>query len=331
MRRYTRALILASALTVAGALQGQETELLRWGFQAGDTWQYRLTQNTSISGDPVRDPDSGQMIGESIRQSQLQTLTLEAAVRQVEANGNATVDWTYTRMQMSTELDGTSLDWDSDRPDPGLAESPLGSMIAPLEAMLGRTLTVVMTPRGQTLEVRGAEAMLAAMHEGLPPEIAPMMEEQLGPMFDEEQMASQFTGGVGSLPEAPVASGDSWTTHTEVPMPMLGGDLVSEIRNSVTGFDNRSGERVVLILHEGTIELDAPELGGGLPMTITLDDASLSGSTTFSVDRGLILNSTSTSQQVMTMSMPAAGMRVRMRTESSTGLELVGPVTGSQR
>ena len=114
-------------------------------------------------------------------------------------------------------------------------------------------------------------------------------------------------------------------------MPMLGGDLVSEIRNSVTGFENRSGERVVLILHEGTIELDAPELGGGLPMTITLDDASLSGSTTFSVDRGLILNSTSTSQQVMTMSMPAAGMRLRMRTETSTGLELVGPVTGSQR
>ena len=49
------ALILDSTLAVAGPLQGHE--LLRWGFQAGDTWQYRLTQNTSTGTDPVRDTD----------------------------------------------------------------------------------------------------------------------------------------------------------------------------------------------------------------------------------------------------------------------------------
>ncbi len=114
-------------------------------------------------------------------------------------------------------------------------------------------------------------------------------------------------------------------------MPMFGGNMTSEIQNTVSGFENKSGERVVLILHEGTIEIDNPALGGALPMTITVNDARQSGSTTFSVDRGLILSSAIVTEQVMTMSMPAAGMRVRMRTESSTGLELVGPVTGSQR
>ena len=330
-RRYNRAppRPRALALTVPGPVRGRE--LLRWGFQAGDTWEYRLTQSTLTRGDPLRSPESGQMMGQSIRTSQLQTLTLEVAVRQVEANGNITVDWTYTRMQMSTELGGTSFDWDSDRPDTSLADTPQSSMIAPLEAMLGRTLTVVMTPLGEMLEVRGGDAMLAAMLEGLDPRIAPMMEEQLGSMFGEERMVSEFMGGVGTLPEAPVGLGDSWTTHSEMSLPMFGGNMTSETRHTVTGFENQSDERVVLILHEGTIELDDSGRGEGLPFTVSLNDASLSGSTTFSLDRGLILSSATKTEQVMTMSMPAAGMRQRMRTESSTVLELVGPVTGRKR
>lgn len=262
MKRLTRALTLASALTVAGPVQAQE--LLRWGFQEGDTWQYRWTQNLLTRGDPLRDPDSGQLMGESIRQSQLRTLTLEAAVRQVATNGDITVDWTYTWAQMSTELGGTSFEWDSDRPDLSLAETPLGSRVAVLEAMaiLGRTLTVVMTPLGQILEVRGAEAMLTAILEGLDPAMAPMMEEQFGPMYVEQHMAAEFTGGLAMLPETPVAVGDSWTTHSEVAIPMFGVSITSETRNTVTGFENQSGERVVLILHESTMELGDPGLGG---------------------------------------------------------------------
>ena len=104
-----------------------------------------------------------------------------------------------------------------------------------------------------------------------------------------------------------------------------------DVRDTVTGFENQSDERVVLILHEGTIELDDSGRGEGLPFTVSLNDASLSGSTTFSLDRGLILSSATKTEQVMTMSMPAAGMRQRIRTESSTVLELVGPVTGRKR
>ncbi len=65
MRHFIRALTLALALTVPGPVRGQE--LLRWGFQAGDTWEYRLTQSTLTRGDPLRSPESGQMMGQSIR------------------------------------------------------------------------------------------------------------------------------------------------------------------------------------------------------------------------------------------------------------------------
>ena len=257
MRHFARALTLASALTVAGPAQGQE--LLRWGFQAGDTWQYRLTQNTSTSSEPLRDPDSGQRAGVSISQSQIQTTTFEAAVQQVEANGNATVDWTYTRMQVSMEgLPGMSFDWDSDRPDPSVEATPLGAMITPLKAMVGQTLTVVMTPLGEILERRGGDAMLAAMLEGLDPEMARAMEGQLGGMF--EGMGSDFMGALGALPEDPVDLGDSWTSHSETPTPAL-GNMTSDTQNTISGFGNQSGERVVMILHEGTIELDSS--GGG--------------------------------------------------------------------
>ena len=329
MRHFIRALTLALALAASGPVQGQE--LLRWGFQEGDTWEYRLTQNSLVSGEPVRSPETGRKMGQGIRQSQLQTLTLEAAVRGVEPNGNITVDWTYTRMQMSAEMGRTSFEWDSDRPDPSLGNTPPGAMIAPLQAMLGRTLTVVMTPLGETVELRGAEAMLAAMLEGMDPAFAQMMEEQLGSVFDEEQMASQFMGGVATLPEAPVSVGDSWTTSTEVAMPMLGGTMTSETQNTITEVENRSGERVVLILHEGTMALDSRERVGGTPVTITMNEALLNGSTTFSLGRGMILSSTSKNEQVMTMRWPGAGMQQRIRTESFTVLELVGPVSENQR
>ena len=328
MKHFVRALTLASALFVAGPVQAQE--LLRWGFQDGDTWEYRMTQNVSTRVDPLRSPETGQLSGQSMQQSQIQTVTLEAAVQQVDADGNITVDWTYTRIQMSAELAETSLEWDSDRPDSTLAGTPQASMIAPLQAMLGRTLTVVMTPRGEILEWSGGEAMLAAMLEGMDPAMSLMMEEQLGPMFDGEQMASQFMGGATTFPESPMAVGDSWTARSEVPLPML-GNMVSEIRNTVTEFGNQSGERVVLIVHEGTMELDAPELGPDLPMTITLNEGSQSGSTTFSLDRGLILSTTNTTEQAMTSSMPAMGIRMQTRTEGSIVLELVGPVTGPPR
>ncbi len=106
-------------------------------------------------------------------------------------------------------------------------------------------------------------------------------------------------------------------------MPAL-GDMTSDTQNTISGFGNQSGERVVMILHDGTIELDSPGLAG-LPVTMRVDDSSMSGSTTFSLDRGLILSSTSTNEQVITMSMP--GMRMQMRTEGTTLMELVGPVT----
>lgn len=316
MSHFIRALALASALAVAGPVQGQE--LLRWGFQAGDTLEYRMTEKQSTSGE---------MMGQSISQSGVQTWTLEAAVRQVEANGNATVDWTYTRVQMSTEGDGMSFDWDSDRPDPSVTDTPLDSMVASLEAMIGLTLTVVITPLGEILEVRGADAMLDAMLGELDPSNAPMMEEQFQTMFGEEWIGSSFMGGLGTFPEAPVGSGGSWTTRSETSVPFMGGSMALETRNTVTGFENRSGERVALILHEGTIELDSSGEGFmGLPISFALDDASHSGSTAFSIDRGLILSSTSRTEFVMSISMPDAGIRQQMQVEGSTILELVGPV-----
>ena len=70
---------------------------------------------------------------------------------------------------------------------------------------------------------------------------------------------------------------------------------------------------------------------GHLPVTITMNEALLNGSTTFSLGRGMILSSTSKNEQVMTMRWPGAGMQQRIRTESSTVLELVGPVSENQR
>ncbi len=308
----------------AGPAQGQE--LLRWGFEPGDTWVYRVTESQSIESNPLRSPESGQLTGQPVRMTQRQMSTIEASVGAPEANGNIAVDWTHTRAQVSVDAIEASLDWDSDDPaddlDPAF-EAAIGS----IRARIGQTLTVVMSPRGEIVEVRGVDAIIdaiiASVGSDLDAAALPLVRRQLESMFGPEQIGSEFLGGLGVLPEEPMTVDASWLSQARLQSPLAPELGPSETRHTIEGFDDRSGERVARIRHEGLIGgLD--EVSRALPSAFSLNDATVFGETEFSLTRGLILQSSKTSEFAVTVRSPE-GVRQRIRSENTTSLEIIEP------
>lgn len=119
-----------------------------------------------------------------------------------EAGADDTVVGRYTFSSVSAEVDGM----------PGLAQAPF-DMNDLYQGMVGVTLTVVMTRGGEMVEFDGLETVMEGMLARLeaPDELRAMVNEFLEGNLGEDQM-EQMTGQSGlSMPDRPVAVGDTWT------------------------------------------------------------------------------------------------------------------------
>lgn len=196
-----------AVLAFATPLQGQD--LLRWRFRAGDTWYYRTVQTGSTAMEAVRSPDSGQLVTPDMEMTQETTDIVRAVVREVDPDGAATVDLTYLRARMSGDVFGTRIEWSSD--ESAVPSDPMLGMVAAVTAaMVGHTVTMVVSPIGEVLEVRGIEEIEDAMFAAIEPALGALLnEQQMREMYEgmlqEDQLGSAFLGGLGTFPVDAVA------------------------------------------------------------------------------------------------------------------------------
>lgn len=152
---------------------------------------------------------AGTTTTETRTQTQMQGMDIEVSMSMrmdhdavFEAGSDETVVGRYTISSVSAEMGGM----------PGLDQMPV-DLNDLYQGMVGVTFTLVMTRGGEMVEFDGLEAMMEAMLDRLeaPDELRAMMGQFVEGNFGEDQI-KQMAGQSGlSMPDHPVAVGDTWT------------------------------------------------------------------------------------------------------------------------
>ena len=154
-------------------------------------------------------PYQGSTTAETRTRTQIQGMDLEGTVTVrmdhdvvFEAGEDDTVAGRHTISAVSAEFGDM----------PGMDQLPF-DLNDLYQEMVGLTFTTVMTRNGEMVEFDGLEAMMEAMLSlvELPDEFREAASQMIEANFGEEQMR-QMTGQTGlSMPDRPVAIGDTWT------------------------------------------------------------------------------------------------------------------------
>lgn len=220
---------MAGVLVLAG-LGGSTASAaaLRWKFQPGETLHYIMDQNaiTSFKGG-----------AQDIKTTTTQKIDMDWVVKEVGADGVASLTQTITRVRTKIESPFATFEYDSKAgKDP---EGPVAAGLLPmLKALVGAEFSFKMSPQGELTDVKVPEGLIKALR-------------QAGPaggsgMFSEDGMKNMVAESSLALPREDLEKGKSWTRHTKIPMPQIGEMLIDKTY-SYEGPDPSAGKDIVRI------------------------------------------------------------------------------------
>jgi hypothetical protein len=255
--------------------------LLAWRLSAGERIRYRITQDQvqRVAGGPLP------------RTTQRQVLVLALEVREVGADGTASIAATYEAVRVEIDRGGAGgrMIWDSTRPeDRTRTASPA---IRPLAALVGITVTFRLSPAGRVSGVEGYERAIAVAvaDMGTDPRLAAVI-DQLRKSFGNEAMRRQLESILGVVPERAVARGATWAASHEQDAPLTGAlRFTHDYR--MGGIDVIDGERLARIAIATAItRTGAPAAGADAAAAagaeFDLEEAASEGEAWFAVDAG---------------------------------------------
>lgn len=202
-------------------------------------------------------------------------------------NGDINIKLTYTRIKVKQDFGFQSSEYDSDSPPDYVEPAMRGH-----GAVVGSELGVVISRKGQIIELQGVDAMLDKMIEDLDLPDSPAKNQMIASMrsqFGEDDLRQTLEQITGFYPELPVEPGDKWTSETLVstglPMKVVDNYMLRSRRNGVADIDVSSvitsspdseGVRMgpvsifydITGTHTGSIEVDEST---GLPIRYELD------------------------------------------------------------
>ncbi|HBS28864.1 MAG TPA: hypothetical protein DEB06_05315 [Phycisphaerales bacterium] len=241
----------ALVLSCAGALRAQDHQPgaapadlkvimpgervdLRYRWRAGEVLHYRIVQQTDSS---LKDlPGAGEL-----RVAQTQTTHTTMTVRALNLDGSAIIDWSFDSIRAQVRRNDDPLaSFDSRASDTAAAPSdphaddphaddPHASdphaddpMTHAMRAMVGRTITLTIAPDGRILDMRGVDALRAAVSEPLAGTEARTMRPDLRAFLSDDALRDQFEQAFRLMPAEPVAAGESWERSESRYFPMAG-------------------------------------------------------------------------------------------------------------
>jgi hypothetical protein len=285
MRLLALPLVFSLLATVASS-QDPEKVHLAWKFTKGESLRYEMTYGMDMN---IADMEMKQEI--------LSGFTM--GVQEVNADGSATVEMRYDRVKI--KMTGImEVEYDSDAPKKegekkeGEEGAPdiAGMMSRAMGAMVGKSFTVKMSPKGEMSDIKGFDKIMEAMSKEFGDEGGG---EMLKGMYSEDQVRQMFQSGFGFVPGRAVAKGESWDNNAEFKLEQLG---TMSMKSKLTLKDiKREGK-------EAAIKMDTKiEVKGDEGAMVEVSDGKMNSELTWSVELGRLEAMSGT----MTMKMAAAG------------------------
>lgn len=280
------AVCLASAFAYAQDDTQPERVMLRYGWVAGETRRYMLTNEfASIT--------TGMEGQGAVRSSQEQQAVFKLRVNAVNAqNGMVSISYITESLRVKmTDINGNITTIDSSDP-PSLETFP-GA--APLLALVGEPIDYILLTSGEVKAVDGASIRKKVLAQLNDETSNPMMRSAVLASLSDNALKSTLSMVLGLVPAREVAIGGEWGGRFSKPTPIL-GNVIYDLQYTLVGIDqNDDGLTIAHI--ETTItasdddEAIARTIGPGNKAALT--NSSGTARIEFDVDRGEVVLSSS--------------------------------------
>ncbi len=315
-----RSLLLPAAIICAVILARPLTAQsvsVRYLWKTGEALTYRTTVQTAVNMSGV--PGLGDMA-----LSTAITQVIRMMPEDIAADGTATLRVTIESMKMEMTSPMGNMAFDSAAPAPAPDDAVAAALAPTIKAVVGASFTTIIKPNGAVTSVSGLAAIAAKLQQALPQGAG--MATGLESFLNDDAMKSAMQQSFASLPDRPVATGESWKSDVTVANPMM--TMTSSTTYILNGFDTAGGGQVARIAFTSVLK---PKAGGSppaspLPVTVTPGDGKAEGEILMDVRNGRLTRSTMRMDQPMSMSMQggdASAMTISANTKSTTTVELV--------
>jgi hypothetical protein len=199
-------------------------------------YQLRLEKGKTYTIRVVTDQKISQTV-QGQQQDIKQTIEIKYTfdVEDVDSDGNTTVKVTYQSIRFSQVGPRGEVEYDSSNPSPNIPPEATG-----LATLVGKSITVKLTPNGQVKEIKGVDEMIASMIKELniPEDMKSSMEKSLKEQFGDEALKEMMESNVIEYPKKSVASGDTWSNKVTVskgfPMVLENTWKLKERKNGIS-------------------------------------------------------------------------------------------------
>ena len=288
----------------SGGARAGAAATLRWKLQPGETLHYVMEQktNTAVKGGL-----------QEVKSTISQTIDMDWTVKEVGADGQASMTQTITRVRTRIESAAGAFVFDSNE-----AKDPVGPIagnLAPLlRALVGAEFAFKMSPEGELIDIKVPEKVLESLKK------TGAVGGAAG-MFSEEGMKNMVSESSLALPKEDLAKGKGWTRQTKIPMPPL-GSMTLDKNYSYEGAETKDGKELdrIKLVTKVDIQLNP---ANDLEMKIQGQDGQ--GTIFFDNTRGRIVESSVSEKLEMIFKLKAAGQEQEMsqNNETSTTMKLV--------
>ncbi len=196
------ALFGASCLWAADA----NKVLLRTAYKTGNRYSARMVQHNDITQRPEGAP--------VVEATQDTSMDLAMEVMSVAADGTAELRISYERVTLKAASQGNAIDYDSADPAKKDVQAPA---VNGLRALLGKSLTVSISPRGEIKGVKGYDKIVEAILDQIPAGAErEATRKQIESTMDEKHFTQMMQGTGMLLPEQSVGVGDTWVREQKI-------------------------------------------------------------------------------------------------------------------
>ena len=171
--------------------------------------QYRFSKNDSFKQSIMIDQEISQTILDE-RQDMIQKFGIgyNFIVTDVGRHGNATIDLVYESVLFNQYGTMGNIEYDSSNPPESIPDVVKG-----FSALIGMGFTMVLSPKGKVLDIKGADKMLTEMLKSLDlptGSVGESIEKSMKDQFGDQALKEMMQNMMPLYPEEPIGIGDSW-------------------------------------------------------------------------------------------------------------------------
>jgi hypothetical protein len=200
--------ILITVISLAAPAVAGEPILLRYKFAKGDRLIYKSVE---------QEQQDQKVLGQDVSTKSTRSVVTSQVVDEVDGDGNAILKTKAVHRKMTSEGPAGKYEFDSKSSERDTA-SEEGAAITPiLERLTGSEYQIKVTPRGEVVEVKGLEELIADLVKD-----NPFAALQAGVTGDNDGAKYAEQDDFLVFSEKPVEPGDAWEAPFEIELKHLG-------------------------------------------------------------------------------------------------------------